>query len=234
MRKWVVAVGAAIMLTGVSACSGDGADSADGPPVLAPGAPGESASPASQEQIDEAVEATEHNEADVEYILKMIEHHGQALVMTDLAEDRMANDDLAKIADRIAAAQGPEVEAMEAWMEENVYGPAEENPNHQGFCANGPDSGGGHHGGGGECPVNLDHSDMPGMASEAQLDELRAAEGEEFDELFVELMTAHHEGAIEMAEEATMEGKDPTVLKMANDVIAEQRADIERMEEVMG
>ncbi|MFC3999217.1 DUF305 domain-containing protein [Nocardiopsis sediminis] len=230
MRRWVLAAGAAVLITGATACSSS--DSADGPPVLAPGAPGESASPASQEQIDAASETIRHNEADVEYVLMMIEHHGQAITMTDLVEGRLENDDLALIADRISAAQGPEIEAMEGWLDTNVYGPAEENPNHQGFCANGP-SEEGHHGGEGDCPVNLDHDDMPGMASEEELTELEEADGADIDELFVELMTAHHEGAISMAEDEGADGKHPDALKMAADVMVEQQADINRMAEVM-
>jgi uncharacterized protein (DUF305 family) len=231
LRHRVLAAGAALLLTGAAACSS--ADSADGPPVLAPGAPGESASPASQDQIDAATASIRHNEADVEYVLMMIEHHGQAIEMTDLVEDRVENEDLRLIADRIGDAQGPEIEAMEGWLDVNVYGPAEENPNHQGFCADGPDAEG-HHGGGGECPVDLDHESMPGMASPEEMDELEAAEGASFDELFVELMTAHHEGAITMAEEEVASGKHPEVLKMAGDVMVEQQADINRMAEAMG
>ncbi|MFC4561247.1 DUF305 domain-containing protein [Nocardiopsis mangrovi] len=231
MRRWVLAAGAAVLFTGATACSST--ESADGPPVLAPGAPGESASPASQDQIDAASETIQHNEADVEYMLMMIEHHGQAVRMTDLAEDRMDNDDLGLIAERIGAAQGPEIEAMEGWLDTNVYGPAEENPNHQGFCANGP-SEEGHHGGDSECPVNLDHSEMPGMATEDELTDLEDADGADFDELFVELMTAHHEGAISMAEDEVASGKHPDALKMAADVMVEQQADINRMAEVMG
>ncbi|MFD0772750.1 DUF305 domain-containing protein [Streptomonospora algeriensis] len=232
MRHRVAAAAAALVLTGLAACTGGG-QSADGPPVLAPGSPGESASPASQEQLDAASQGVQHNEADVEYVLMMIEHHSQALTMTDMVEDRVHSDDLAKMADRIASAQGPEIKAMEAWMEENVYAPAEENPNHAGFCANGPEGGHGHGGGGADCPVDLDHSAMPGMADQKELDELRDAEGAEFDRMFVALMTTHHEGAVTMAEEVTEEGKHPVVLRMAEDVIAEQTADINRMDAIL-
>ena len=53
-------------------------------------------------------------------------------------------------------------------------------------------------------PVPLER--MPGMATEAQIDELQAATGPEADALFVELMTAHHEGGIHMAEYAAEQG----------------------------
>ena len=44
--------------------------------------------------------------------------------------------------------------------------------------------------------------EMPGMATEEQLDELADATGADADDLFVELMVAHHQGGIDMAEEA--------------------------------
>ena len=47
-----------------------------------------------------------------------------------------------------------------------------------------------------------DPSTMPGMATAEQLDELAAATGADADELFVELMSAHHQGGIDMATEA--------------------------------
>ena len=53
-------------------------------------------------------------------------------------------------------------------------------------------------------PVPLER--MPGMATQAQLDELQAATGAEADALFVELMAAHHEGGIHMAEHAAEHG----------------------------
>ncbi|MBB6170847.1 uncharacterized protein (DUF305 family) [Nocardiopsis mwathae] len=234
MRSWILAAGAAVVLAGAAACSGDGGGS-DGPPALDPGAPGDSPTPASEERIAAAAEEVGHNEADVDFLLRMIEHHSQALEMSDLAEDRADNEAITAIADRIAAAQGAEIDVMQGWLEEHVYGPARENPNHRNYCgvdgAKGGDGGGSgaHHGGDVTCPTDLDHSSMPGMATEAQMKELRQAEGAEFDELFAELMIAHHQGGVDMAEDVVIDGKDTTVLKIANDVISEQNAEIKRI-----
>ncbi|MFC7330011.1 DUF305 domain-containing protein [Marinactinospora rubrisoli] len=224
MGRWLVAAGVAVLLAGAAGCAQSESESADGPPVLAPGAPGESASPATEEQLAAATASMRHNEADVEYVLKMIEHHNQALEMTELVPDRVDSGDIELIAERITTAQGPEIEVMESWLETNVFGPARENPNHQNYCGLQDEES--HHGG--DC-VPVDHSDMPGMATEEQLAELEAAEGAEFDELFVELMTTHHEGAITMAEEVIAEGENVTVNQLASDVLSEQRVEIERM-----
>ncbi|WP_116247201.1 DUF305 domain-containing protein [Nocardiopsis sp. FIRDI 009] len=232
MRRLALAAGTALTLLGVSACTDDGQGSAN---VIAPGAPGESSSPATSDQIAALAEEQGHNAADVNYLVLMIEHHRQALEMTDLVPDRHQRDGIDSIADRIAAAQGPEITAMESWLEENVLGPARDNPAYRNFC--GLEGDGSHHGGGDEdlpgCDLEVDHDDMPGMASDEEMARLAAAEGDEFDRLFVELMTTHHEGAIIMAEDLLAEGHDRTVIRMANDVIAEQTADIERMEQIL-
>lgn len=78
---------------------------------------------------------------------------------------------------------------------------------------------GGHHG----------HEAMPGMATEAQLKTLRAAHGAAFDELFLKLMITHHTGAVTMATDVLSEGNNVQIEEMANDVIAQQTAEIGRM-----
>ncbi|GHC90169.1 lipoprotein [Nocardiopsis terrae] len=233
MRRLALAAGTALVLLGASACTGEdgGQDSAN---VIAPGAPGESSTPATPDQIAALAEEQGHNEADVTYLVKMIEHHAQALEMTDLVEERHERDGIERIADRISAAQGPEITAMESWLEENVFGPARENPAHQNFC--GLEGDGSHHSEDGEvveCDLQVDHEDMEGMASPEEMERLAGAEGGDFDQLFVELMTVHHQGAVTMAEEVMAQGKDQEILRMANDLIAEQNTEISRMEQVL-
>ncbi|MDT0332040.1 DUF305 domain-containing protein [Nocardiopsis lambiniae] len=233
MRRLALAAGTVLALLGASACTGED-EPQESANVIAPGAPGESSSPATADQIAALAEEQGHNEADVFYLVKMIEHHAQALEMTDLAPERHERDGIGGIAERISAAQEPEITAMEGWLEENVFGPARENPAHQNFCGLGEDTA--HHDEGGDvprCDLRVDHEDMPGMVSEEDMERLAAAEGDDFDHLFVELMTAHHQGAVEMAEEVLEFGKDQTVMKMANDLIAEQNVEIDRMKAVL-
>lgn len=232
MRRLAFAAGSALVLLAATACTDDAdQESAN---VIAPGAPGESSSPATQEQIAALAEEQGHNEADVDYLVMMIEHHKQALEMTDLAPDRHERDGIERIADRIAAAQEPEITAMESWLEENVFAPARENPAHQNFC--GLEGDGDHHAEGddvAECVLDVDHDDMEGMVSEEDLERLEDAEGDGFDQLFVELMSEHHRGAVTMAEDVMADGSDRQVLEMANDLIAEQNTEIARMERIL-
>ncbi|WP_307813523.1 DUF305 domain-containing protein [Streptomyces sp. N35] len=203
-----VALAGALVLAGCD--SGDGEDKAksagqDGASVIAPGKPGEKAEEISPEEAKKRGEDDTPNSADFTYAQMMIEHHKQALDMTELAPDRAKSEKIKQLADRIHAAQGPEIEAMEAWVKNN----------------GGPRDTGGH-----------DHGTMPGMASETQLKTLRAAKGAAFDELFIKLMVTHHSGAVIMAEEVLSGGNNVQVEEMAADVMAQQTAEIDRMREL--
>ena len=69
---------------------------------------------------------------------------------------------------------------------------------------------------------------MQGMLSDAQLDELRASSGPQFDRLFATYMIAHHEGAIEMAKQVE-NSANSEVAALAKSIIAEQTAEIEQL-----
>ncbi|MFF9082485.1 DUF305 domain-containing protein [Streptomyces rubiginosohelvolus] len=203
------AIAAALVLGACDADSGDGtSDKAKdaGPGVVAPGRPGEPARTLSAEEAREETGQDTANSADFRYAQMMIEHHAQALVMTELAPERASRSTVKRLAERIAAGQKPEIGAMEGWLKRN---------------------------GGDKRKQHHDHSGMPGMATEAQLKELRGAEGKAFDKLFLELMITHHQGAITMATEALTEGNDIFVEEMASDVVAQQTVEIDRMRGMM-
>jgi uncharacterized protein (DUF305 family) len=76
----------------------------------------------------------------------------------------------------------------------------------------------------------VDPSEMPGMATQEQLDELARATGSEADALFVELMSAHHQGGIDMAEEAAADGDNDDVVRLASSWARNQRSEIVELE----
>lgn len=208
--RTVIAAAAVLALAG---CSSDPAAQSDSDraSVVAPGKPGEAAKRLSAEEARKSVEDDSPNSADFGYVQAMIKHHGQALVMTSLAPKQGGSAKVKRIAGRIAAAQGPEIKAMRAWLKKQ-----------------GGDQKSGSHGGH-EHGSAHDHGTMPGMATERQLDELRDAQGEDFDRHFLKLMITHHQGAVTMATEVSMEGHNALVGEMANDVIAQQTSEIHRM-----
>ncbi|GII91039.1 DUF305 domain-containing protein [Sinosporangium siamense] len=172
-------------------------------PVIAPGRPGEPAATLSPDALRTAVPSPVANAADIRYAQDMIMHHRQALDMSVLAPSRAVSEKLKGLASRIKDAQGPEIKGMAAWLQS------------QGQKAPGHD--------------HALQKDMPGMVTAEQMDALKAAQGKEFDRLFLELMISHHQGAIAMAEIALAQGSHVLVEEMANDVIAIQSAEIRRM-----
>jgi uncharacterized protein (DUF305 family) len=74
-------------------------------------------------------------------------------------------------------------------------------------------------------------SQMPGMATEAQLKQLAASSGPAADQLFVELMTAHHKGGIEMANDAATRASLEKVRSMAASMASAQQSDIVEMQQ---
>jgi len=203
-RSAAVAVAVAVLALG-GCDSGEDADSvaASGPSVIAPGKPGQAAETLSAEEAGERrAEDDTPNTADFSYARMMIEHHAQALRMTELAPKRAESAKVKGIAERIAAGQGPEIAAMKSWLK--AHGGEKKTGAHE-------------------------HGTMPGMATDAQMKTLRGAQGKAFDDLFLKLMITHHDGAITMATDVKAQGNNIQIEEMADDVIAQQTSEISRM-----
>jgi uncharacterized protein (DUF305 family) len=77
---------------------------------------------------------------------------------------------------------------------------------------------------------------MPGMLTPEEMARLGQATGPEFDRLFLEFMIKHHEGALAMVKElfaTSGAGQEPEMFAFANDVDADQRAEIDRMHSML-
>ncbi|MGW3649122.1 DUF305 domain-containing protein [Streptomyces sp. NPDC000878] len=178
---------------------------ATGPSVIAPGLPGEAARTLSPDEAKAELPDDSPNSADLAYARMMIEHHSQAIEITELVPKRAESTPVKRLAERIAAAQRPEIAAMQGWLKDN--------------------------GDDGKTTEHT-HETMPGMATDAQLAKLRAAKGKAFDELFLTVMITHHEGAVTMATDVKGQGNNVRVEEMADDVIAQQTTEINRMREM--
>ena len=167
-----------------------------------------------------ATPASDHNQADIGFLQGMIPHHAQAIEMSDLALERSGNPGVVDLARRINAAQGPEIEQMEGllqqWGVEATGGETGGGEDHGGH-------GGGHGGGGGH----------EGMLSEEELMALEAAEGTEFDRLFLNGMIAHHRGAVVSSQAELREGQSPEAKELAQAIIDAQEAEIAEMEQLL-
>lgn len=204
-RLVAAGVGAVIALGVLAGCSSEPPPPTNSAPVIVPGAPGEEASTIPPGEATVA-EQPGPNEADKTFVQDMIVHHQQAVYMAGLAPERAASSDVKGLASRIYDVQKPEIDMMNRWL--SKYAVPTVNPNAP------------HHGGGA----------MPGMATQGQLDALKNAKGATFDKLFLQLMIAHHQGALTMADEVRKNGTDVRVQEIADDITAEQSDEIRRMQ----
>ena len=178
-------------------------------PIVLPGAPGQ---PSRTLTPAEAIRLsnTRYSPADVMFMQMMIVHHSQALDMAKLARTRTSNQAIRKVADRIEASQKDEMKFMSGWLKDRGEAQAMTGMGHG------------------------DH-DMKGMATPQQIRALAAASGTAFDRQFLQLMTAHHQGAIDMVAELHKTpgtAYEPVLYEFTTDVVTDQKAEIDRMNAV--
>jgi uncharacterized protein (DUF305 family) len=71
---------------------------------------------------------------------------------------------------------------------------------------------------------------MPGLATRDQIDHLKTLTGAAAEKYFLELMIAHHEGAIAMAKAALDRTEERVVVDLATGIVASQSSEIEYMQ----
>lgn len=173
----------------------------------------------------------EHNDVDVGFLQDMREHHEQGVMMSLIhAELPDTSPDVGAVARTISRGQSIEVGRMIQLL--RSFGESEAREDASEVMAWMGEHG---HGGHQLDPANYDDefSVMPGMATTAQLDELAAAEGDAADRLFVELMIAHHQAGVEMAEYAVEHAANDEVVAFAEGVVHGQRGEIAELQGVI-
>lgn len=159
-----------------------------------------------------------YNAADIEFAQMMIPHHEQAIEMAQLAPGRTSNREVLTLATQIEAAQGPEIETMQSWLQQ--WGAPTTAP------TGSADAHGGH---GGTGETASEH----GMMTAEQMAALTAAKGPEYDRLWLEMMIEHHEGAVVMAQQEIAKGSNPQAKAMAQQIINTQNAEIAEMKKLL-
>ena len=158
--------------------------------------------------------SAEHNDADVMFAQMMIPHHQQAVEMSEML---LAKDDVpaevAAFAQKVIDAQGPEIERMNAMLTAWGQDPVD---------TDGMDG-----------MEGMDHGGMSGMMSEEDMAALEQAQGTEAARLYLEQMTAHHKGAVDMAKDEAKDGQNPQAVQLAEQVIADQEAEITEMQQML-
>ncbi|MEY4396592.1 MAG: hypothetical protein RLZZ40_348 [Actinomycetota bacterium] len=142
---------------------------------------------------------------DIMFAQMMIPHHQQAVDLATIAESNTKNVQVLDLAARIKNAQQPEIDQMQAWLDDSNSGME---MNH--------------------------HMSMPGIVSDKDMAAIRAAHGAEFDTLFLTHMIAHHEGAVEMVNNLIANSANAKVKAMGQAIVKAQTAEIAEMKALLG
>jgi uncharacterized protein (DUF305 family) len=149
-------------------------------------------------------ESSSANNADITFAMQMVAHHEQAVEMAQMVLDKDGVDPrVTELAQNIKDAQGPEIDTMNGWLDS--------------WGASG----------------SMDGMDMGGTMSDADMAALKAASGSEANKLFLEQMTVHHEGAIDMAKTELQTGQNADALALAQKIVDDQTAEIARMKDLL-
>jgi uncharacterized protein (DUF305 family) len=180
------------------------------PIIIQPGAPGE-ASKILDPQAASNIADTSYIKADVKFLQGMIIHHQQAILMSSMADKRTNNETIVDLAKRIDVSQEDEINFMESWLYDRGEN-KKDMPHHH---------------------MHMDMGmGMAGMATPKQLEDLKNTKATDFDRLFLQLMIAHHDGALKMVEELkefSGSAYDPILSEFVSDLVNDQGVEIERM-----
>ena len=199
MRRRLLTMGVAAlaMLTTLTACNRDSSHEA-------------THSGSTSSSVSSPAAAQQHNQADVTFAQHMIPHHQQAIEMSDTVLAKQGIDArVIDTANRIKAAQGPEIQQMQSWLS-------------QWGVPTMPMT-----------PGSMAGHDVSGMMSEQDMNDLKSADGVEASKLFLTQMIAHHQGAITMGTDEIKNGQYPPAVSMAQSIVTGQQREITEMQGIL-
>ncbi len=161
--------------------------------------------------------------AEAGFARDMQTHHGQAVEMSLLINDRSTDPGIRILAKDIATSQQHQAGQMFAWLAVWGLSPTGSQP---AMAWMGSD----HHG---ATSTNGEKVLMPGMASAADLARLKAASGVEAEKIFLTLMIAHHKGGVEMADAVLARSDRTEVVTLAGSMKISQTAEITAMQQLL-
>lgn len=136
------------------------------------------------------------NEADATFSLRMIPHHRQTIEVAKVAVERSQDPFVIDIAQKIANAEAGEIEQMTTYLRSwNVPIPGDD--------------------------ANATHK-MAGMMTAKDVENLKAAQGKQFDDLFLTTLSRHLRSGIDMAKDAQAQGEHIGSKALAGKIIVSQ------------
>ncbi len=163
-------------------------------------------------------ETTALSPTDVGFLVDMSEHHDQAVEMALLQLANGSDPVTRQFATEVVVLQRKELGIMETMLALGGESAPEPDPQRVSMAW---------------MNMATPASEMPGMATEAQMDELAAASGAESDRLFLELMRNHHAGGVHMAEWQAAYGSNPSVVALAERMARNQAIEVNEYSQVL-
>ena len=140
---------------------------------------------------------------DLQFIDTMSAHHREAIDMAKIAEAKAQHTELKTLARNIIEDQQREIAQMKAWRDQWYAGKPQ--------------------------AMNME---MPGMMDSMKgmdMGKMNSSTDEEFDLMFLDMMTMHHQGATMMAKQAITKAEHPEIKKLSHQIIDTQQKEIEQM-----
>ncbi|MGA5215270.1 DUF305 domain-containing protein [Streptomyces cinereoruber] len=156
--------------------------------------------------------------ADTGFSRDMAVHHQQAVEMSFLVRDNTADEDVRRLAFDVINTQANQRGMMLGWLD-MWQAPKVTSEGAMGWME-------GHSAG-------MAQTEMPGMATRAQLEQLRTAKGKAAEVLYFQLMIPHHQGGVQMAEAAVKQAKGPQVKALAEGIVRAQQSEITLMQDML-
>ena len=145
---------------------------------------------------------------DLQFIDSMVHHHEGAIKMANMVIGKTKRAEVKAFAQKIIDDQAKEIAQMKQWREAWFAGkPA---------------------------ALNMELPGMEGgmkMMNSEHMKEMDQMESNHFDEHFLNMMTAHHEGAVTMAKDALTKAQHPEIKQLAEQIIKAQQAEIKQMKD---
>lgn len=176
--------------------------------------------------------------ADAGFARDMAVHHQQAVEMSFIVRDRTRNEDVRRLAYDIANTQANQRGMLLGWLDLWELPKAAAGQEPMAWMAGGQHAGHdmagmpGMEGAGGGFEAH-DGALMPGMATRTELKQLREASGERAEILYLQLMTDHHKGGIDMARGCADLCTVKAEKRLARGMVEAQRSELDAMADLL-
>ncbi|WP_051442256.1 DUF305 domain-containing protein [Arthrobacter sp. H14] len=154
-----------------------------------------------------------NNAADVRFALLMAGHHEQTIKLAEIVQEKDGvSQEIQSLALKIMSVHEPEHAQLEGML--RAWGKLDGDSGNQRS----------------QTPATVE---MKAMAGPEQIEELRAAAGNDASRLFLKLLIAHHEATIAVAEAELAKGSNAEAMALARTIAETQRQELDRIRSML-